>query len=260
MMRDIKRYILGLMLTTTFLGAFAAQEIRLDEGWSIGGQVLSQGEHAEFTRRFQRGHTYFIQVAGDKNARDIDLQILDSEGRPLTQDIGSEKEAQVRFTPRKSGDYTIRLRLAKADARALCYFVVFRTDGGGWKVPQRDIETSLGRLATVTTELTSQDYRLQRFYGFVMRTSERQNIRISGLTANQYAVVAVGDDLAEDIDLAVFSKGRLLDSDELDDPVPITEFTASDVIEARVSYVSGTGPALVMMALFERRTSEIGHR
>ncbi|MEM0337922.1 MAG: hypothetical protein QW683_08415 [Candidatus Caldarchaeum sp.] len=257
MMRFVKRYIGSLALVTALFGGAKADEIHLDEGWSIGGQVLAQGERAEFTRRFQRDRVYFIRVSGTANAQDVDVQILDADGQLITQDIGSEKEAQLRFVPRKSGDYTIRVSLAKSTGRALCYFVVLRLDGG-WSVPLQDIEAALGRLTALDRELT--DYRLQRFYGFVMREAERQSIQIGGLETNRYVVVAVGDDLADDIDLAVFAKGRLLDSDELEDAVPITEFTASESVEVRVSYVSGSGPALVVMALYELAKPEAKYR
>lgn len=244
------RWVASMVLTVMLLSFGASQEIRYDEGWCVGGQVLSRGERASFARHFQRDYTYLIEVRGDSRARDIDLQILDADGRLLAQDIGSNKEARVRFTPRRSGDYTIRLTLSEATGRALCYFIVFREDGGGWKVPESDLESAIEKLAALT-QVISDNYQVQRFYGFIMRTGERHNIRISGLESGRYVVAAVGDDWANDIDLAVFREGRLLDSDDLDDPVPITEFRASDTIEARVHYVAGSGPALVMMALYE---------
>jgi len=233
-----------------------AQQIGLDYNWSIGGQALMRGQSADFTRYFHAGTEYVIYANGCNDAVDVDLQIVDSRGRIITQDSDSDKAAVVRFSPARSGQYTIRLQMATARGRALAYFAVFTVDEG-WNVPLQDIDAAFSRLAAVTSLAQLADYEIARFYGFIMRPGETNSMTLNGVPPGAHVAVAVGDDLANDLDIAVLQNGRLVAADVLDDALPIASFNArSGSLEMRVSYASGSGPALVLMALLEKSSPQ----
>lgn len=238
----------------TMTGVYA-QEVGLDEGWSIGGQALTRGQTADFTRYFSAGTHYVIYASGSTNALDIDMEILDSSGRVIVQDLRSAKDAGVQFMLNSSGLCTIRLKMASANGRALAFFTVF-TVNEGWNVPMRDVTAAFSRLTAVTSLAQLADYQIARFYGFIMRVGEVQSITLRGVGSGRRAAIAVGDDAAHDLDISVWQNGRMIAIDDLYDPLPIAPFTSrSDSVELRVSYESGSGPSLVLMALLEQAPS-----
>ncbi len=250
---------ISVALGSAVVTGASAQQLGLDEGWSIGGQTLVGGESADFTRTFNAGTRYEIVANGSENAQDIDLEILDSRGRLIRQDIRSAKEASVTFSPAYSGRYTIRLKMARASGRALAYFIVFSNDG--WNVPMSRVTAAFSRLAAVTSLAQLVDYQIARFYGFVMRVGETHSITLDGVGRGARAAVAVGDDFADDIDIAVLQGGRIIGVDVMYDALPIASFNSnSGSLELRVTYESGSGPSLVLMALLESSPSIGGLR
>lgn len=226
----------------------------LDEGWCLGGSSMTEGEKSSYTREFSAGVTYEIAASGDRDVLDLDLRILDEDGRVVVEDTSSSKDARVTFRPRRSGKYTIELHLADAKARSLCYFLV-ETPGRGWNVPERDIGTALRRLAAVSTACGAVGFEPlpARFFGFVMERGEKQSMTMNGIRRGEYIVVAVADNAADDLDLTVKQQGQVLRRDTADDANPMCVISAdSGALEAEVSYVSGSGAALVIMALYER--------
>lgn len=231
-----------------------ANAVGLDEGWSLGGSSLNEGEKASYTREFYAGVTYVIAASGDRDAQDVDMRILDRDGRVIEEDTSSSKDASVTFRPKSTGKYTIELHLAEARTRSLCYFII-ETPGRGWNIPERDIETALSRLAgaSTITSLAGFSGLPDRFFGFVMKRGEKQSMNMSGIRRGDYMAIAVGDDEADDLDLQVKQGGRVLKRDIEADAVPVCAFSAeSGSLEMEVSYESGSGPALVLMALYEK--------
>lgn len=151
---------ISVALGSAVVTGASAQQLGLDEGWSMGGQALVGGESADFTRTFNAGTRYEIVANGSENAQDIDLEILDSRGRLIRQDIRSAKEASVTFSPAYSGRYTIRLKMARASGRALAYFIVFLEDGRN--APMSRVTAAFSRLAAVTSLAQLVDYQRAR--------------------------------------------------------------------------------------------------
>ncbi len=244
----------SLALGSAIVTGVYAQELGLDEGWSIGGQALTRGQSADFTRDFFAGTRYLIYANGSENAQDIDMEIVDSRGRVIVQDTRSLKDAAVEFSPSYSGQYTIRLKMARASGRALAFFAVFSDDG--WNVPMQNVTAAFSRLTAITSLAQLADYQIARFYGFVMRVGEMQSITLNGVGRGPHAAVAVGDNFARDLDIAALQGGRAIGIDTMYDALPIAEFNSSSgSLELRVSYEAGSGPSLVLMALLEQSPS-----
>lgn len=242
-----KQWIWGmvLLLTSVLMSEPVAAQ-GFDDGWTMGGCMLSQGQSAEFTREFQANQTYVVLADGLEGAMDVDLEILSSSGRVVTQDTRAAKSATVEFRPAYTGRYTIRVKLASGVGRPICHFVVM-VRNGGWNVPY---STALDVLTRFTVASIVAGDELERFYGYIMRPGERNSVEAVGLRGS-YTAIAVGSDNAYDLDLVVRRRGVVLARDDMDDNIPICEFFASgnNPIEVEVEYFSGKGAAFVVVGL-----------
>jgi|GEM_PF-4295465 len=89
-----------------------------------------------------------------------------------------------------------------------------------------------------------------------MRVGEMHSVTLNGVGRGPHAAVAVGDNFAHDLDIAVLQGGRVLGIDTMRDAMPIAVFNSNGgSLELRVSYETGSGPSLVLMALLERAPS-----
>jgi hypothetical protein len=85
-----------------------------DNSFSIGGGWLKQGADkwvVLYTIPLQEGKNYRFVAAGDADAKDVDLEVVDSSGKVVAQDVKDDPEAIVDYTPTSSGRYTVRIRL-----------------------------------------------------------------------------------------------------------------------------------------------------
>ncbi len=257
MMRTIKTGTGALLLLALYFTGAHAFSQGFDDGWNSGGCVLTNGASADFTREFKSYRTYTIIASGGDGAIDVDLEIRDSRGRVVAEDKRSEKTAVVVFRPLVSGDYTIRLTLAKGIGKPLCHFMVL-VDYGGWDIPTETFVSVLIRLAAVATVLEAE---VERFYGYIMRPGEKITMSISGLRGDYYAF-AVGSDHVSDLDLVVRRSGLTIARDDFDDAYPMCEFSNlfGSPVSVEVSYYSGKGAAFVMVAVGKKSSSLLSPR
>ncbi|MCS7044959.1 MAG: pre-peptidase C-terminal domain-containing protein, partial [Gemmataceae bacterium] len=85
-----------------------------DNTFSVGGGWINQSQTnwvALFTVELQAGKTYRFLAAGDADAKDVDLQVLDAAGKTVANDSGTEADAIVDYRPTATGRYTVRIRL-----------------------------------------------------------------------------------------------------------------------------------------------------
>lgn len=66
------------------------------------------------------GKSYRLLGAGDGDAKNINLQLLDGDAKVVAQDVGSNPEAVVDFTPTRTGRYSVRLRLYASTMNLPC--------------------------------------------------------------------------------------------------------------------------------------------
>lgn len=93
-----------------------------DNTFSIGGGWLKQSNTWVdlFTMNLQAGKEYRFLAAGDADARDVDLQIVDANGNVVAADVATNPEAVVNFTPQNNGRYLVRVRLFSSDNSLPC--------------------------------------------------------------------------------------------------------------------------------------------
>lgn len=100
-----------------------------DNNFSIGGGWLKQSTTKWvplYTIKLTAGKKYRFIAAGDGDAKDVDLEVIDSDGRTKARDVKTDPEAIVDFTPTETGVYTVRIRLyaSREDAPCVCLAVV----------------------------------------------------------------------------------------------------------------------------------------
>ncbi len=84
-----------------------------DNKLSIGGGWMRQGNDwvKLYSIVLEKGTPYRFLAAGDADAQDVDLQVLDSNGKVVAEDTKNDPEAVVDFTPAASQQYQVRVRL-----------------------------------------------------------------------------------------------------------------------------------------------------
>ena len=102
-----------------------------DNNFSIGGGWIKQSQDTWvplFKVTLEAGKKYRFLAAGDFDAKDVDLDVQDSNGKRVAIDDGTEPEAIVDFTPRVAGEYSVRVRLYDSDKNlpCLCLAIVLR--------------------------------------------------------------------------------------------------------------------------------------
>jgi hypothetical protein len=81
--------------------------------FSVGGGWLKQSSEwmTLYTINLEKGKNYRILAAGDNDARDVDVQLLDPNDKVMASDTKTDPEAVVDFRPKVSQRYQVRVRL-----------------------------------------------------------------------------------------------------------------------------------------------------
>lgn len=93
-----------------------------NNSFSIGGGWLIKGNDwvPLFTLHMEEGRDYRCLAAGDNDARDVDLQVVDPNGQVVAEDTGGDPEAVVTYRPKATGKHLIRLRLYASEKNQPC--------------------------------------------------------------------------------------------------------------------------------------------
>ncbi len=94
-----------------------------DNTFSIGGGWLKKSTSAYtplFTVTLQQGTQYRFLAAGDADAKDVDLEVVNADGDVVASDSKTDPQAVVNYTAQKGGRYTVRVRLYASDMDLPC--------------------------------------------------------------------------------------------------------------------------------------------
>jgi hypothetical protein len=100
-----------------------------NNSFSIGGGWIKQSKSdwvALFTVQLVADKNYRFLATGDDDARDVDIDIQDANGKTVAADVETSADASVDFTPRASGRYLVRIRLydSRTNVPCVCLGVV----------------------------------------------------------------------------------------------------------------------------------------
>jgi hypothetical protein len=100
---------------------------KMQDGFSFAGGWLKKDQKkwvSLFYMDLKKGVSYRFLAAGDKDAKDVDLRVIDADGNVLKEDVGTAPDAQVDFTPTVAAKYTIQVRLYESDGDVPCVCLV----------------------------------------------------------------------------------------------------------------------------------------
>lgn len=183
---------------------------------SYGAQTrgeLAQGGTRNFEIQLEGGRCYAILAVGDADVRDLDLVLLDANGREVDRDIAQDPRPTVRVCPETSGQFNMQVRMT--DGQGSYVYAAYRWPRGTSGAGLRGL--SWVRLSEVTALLGVEGFTPDA--GF---TPQNGQLRRQGATASHrvdlaagqcYAIVVVGGDGMHDIDVTLSHRGTELASD-----------------------------------------------
>jgi hypothetical protein len=100
-----------------------------DNKFSMGGGWYNQSDKwmNVFNLTLKAGRTYRVIVAGDGDARDVDVALVEMKtGKVVAVDMKNDPEAMVELTPAATQKYIVRIRLfdSRENVPCVCLAVV----------------------------------------------------------------------------------------------------------------------------------------
>ncbi|HNH85437.1 MAG TPA: hypothetical protein PL157_23925 [Acidobacteriota bacterium] len=80
--------------------------------------TLNQGYYQDHKDYFNAGVEYAILAVGCEHAQDIDMGVFDAKGTVLARDTNSSSVAIIKFVPRYTGYYTVRVTMYRTISTA----------------------------------------------------------------------------------------------------------------------------------------------
>jgi hypothetical protein len=95
-------------------------------GYNIDHELtgsLEEGRSETHDVRLRGGQAYAILGACDNDCGDLDLFLLDDDGNEIDSDVSTDDFPIVRYSPRRTGEYRVRVRMYECDTEP-CFFAV----------------------------------------------------------------------------------------------------------------------------------------
>lgn len=234
-----------------------------DSDLCVLGAFIQNGKAISFSRRLEAGKKYAFIGAGDDNAEDIDIVIKDADGNQVAEDSEDDAKPAAIFACDKTGTYTVRLELPKAEKAAFCA-LAFMVENAGFKLPEKDVVTAAAGCIAVCNQINDamkgeavfNDAPNQwAFYGTILKQDE--SIEVSNIRpgTGKCVFIAAGDKESSNIDLIIKdADGKDLDSDEKDDAFPmlVRDSKKEDSFRLKIRNTTAKGPALIFATVLRR--------
>lgn len=223
-------------------------------GVSIMGALFDVGEEISWSADFYSGTSYIIMAAGDDDATDVDLTIYDSKGNSILADTETDANPMLEFSPGKSGQYTVTVKLYSADVSSFCSLVLMQEDGVDLDLDQLTTCVDTGLLTAAESELaddlafidTPNQWAL---FGSPLGSGESVTITNMHLVDGLNIVLGAGDDNCSDADLTLYDRyDNELDSDTQTDKIPVLvyENDGGDKFQLEIKNYSSSRPSLIL--------------
>jgi hypothetical protein len=220
---------------------------------------LNRGEDTRFTREFKAGTKYSVVGGGDNGTVDLDLYILDEDGRVVVKDELTDNYPVVEFTPPRTGRYTIRMVMYDAGKNG-GFGSVGILRQGGYEVPVRNQSAALANLVQQANNVDRQVSDRVYFnsgggqwgvYGSIIPQGSELTVYNITPGGGRRVWVTGGDTTVTDVDLFLYdADGRELRKDEDLDARPLIDFRtrAGEQYSVRIKNVQSRGASLVLVA------------
>ncbi|MBX3246448.1 MAG: hypothetical protein KF901_04625 [Myxococcales bacterium] len=217
---------------------------------------LGEGETREFDVEVEADKCYAMVAVGDGAVRDLDLFLLDSNGRMLDRDEGDDTRAIVRVCSERAGTYKMRVKMTSGSG-AFVYHAYRWPRGTRGPFGLRGL--SWVRFAEVTQLLSidgfEPDPNFEHGEGRLRRQGASANHSIDLPAGACYAVVAVGGDGVIDLGLRLSSGSNVVAADSSRDAMPDVRYCTSSAGSYRVDISAEAGSGTYFYQVFRRTGS-----
>jgi hypothetical protein len=221
---------------------------------------LQKGQDVKFTRDFEGGVKYAIVGGGDNGTRDLDLYVLDEDGRVVVKDELTDNIPVVEFIPPRNARYTIRMLMYDGNP------------GGGFGslgvLKRNGYEIPVKNQAVALAGLIDEANKVDRAVPEIVDFSKGQNqwsvfgsvipsgadLTINNITpggGKRYWVCGA-DQTADDVDLFLYDQsGSELRRDvRIDPPFPQLSYRTNpgERYSVKIKNVQSRRPSLILLA------------
>lgn len=232
------------------------------------GTAIRPNDSQEVTVHLTAGGEYRLIAAGDSNALDLDLFVLDPSGKQIAKDDRVAASATVSFRATQDGRHTFRLRLYNGRATSFCALVVLERNGG-YDIPFANLAVAMNnyvKVAGASALLVNQaangraDVRLDNgssgwcLFGSVMNQDDKRTMSKLNLGDGEHLFLAVGCARATDIDLVVTNQREVVIVEDFDldaHPMGLGTTRRNDTYEFDTLLPESDGPALVLSGVLK---------
>jgi len=177
------------------------------------GTQIQEHESREFALHLREGQCYAFAVALDQGVRAVELSLTDTESKALnTLQSSNSHPKELRHCAAEDGVHTLKTRGVEGSGAVF----VLAYAGEGDADNQETIMEARSRESAGAAEkfrLMDADMRARGYAPFgdtekeSLRNGDKHSYKLSFESGKCYAVVAVGDEGVEDLDLSVTSAG-----------------------------------------------------
>ncbi|MCB0707019.1 MAG: hypothetical protein KDC34_17005 [Saprospiraceae bacterium] len=211
-------------------------EMASDYGYTDGicfmGVYLDEGEDVGWGARLEGGREYVFIGGGDDDVTDIDIKILDDYGNVLEEDVLDDNNPVVKFMPKKSGTYNVRLKLYSCDAAgSFCAMTIMQEHANSVPVSSLDnaVETVIGYGEYVNEQYPVKFHDIENqwcLFGAIIASGDYETITNLDLGFEDHILIAAGDDNLNDADLFLMDDNdNILEKDVEKDAIPAIRYT-----------------------------------
>jgi hypothetical protein len=234
----------------------------LDSGFSFVIGFLKQGEQKGLVSPLEAGKNYMFIGKGDEDVLDLDIHIVDEDGKVVASDTLTDNFPILSFKPTKKGRYSVRLKLESAKIPGFCGLVVLKE--GAPRFTRADLLAASTRMLGVAGRVRkSLDNKINyetdsnewSILGTILQKGESTTMGPYTGAGMNYVIYGVGDDDVEDLDLEILdaANGKVLAGDTKNDNIPVCEFDTGKEQNFTVKLINAGGKAALCFAAVMRK-------
>jgi hypothetical protein len=232
-----------------------------DGGTCFMGALLKVGKQVETTIPLKAGTEYAFIGGGDDDAIDLDLYLVNPEGKIVERDIDEDATPVVTFKAPADGKYRVLLKLiAAATKSSFCGYATLRA--GGFEVPPQNLAGCAARLMTVCEVIADKtggaafhdEEGEWALVGTILGQGQALTQNGIDLPEGHHAFAAAGDAQADDLDLLIAgADGKHLGEDADEDANPVVLLENPGTVRLKLTAAKSKGPTLAMAAVLKTK-------
>ena len=202
------------------------------DGICFMGAYLETGDDIGWGARLEAGTEYVFIGGGDEDATDIDIKVLDDDGNVIVEDVLTDNNPVVKFTPKRSDVYNVRLKLYSCDASgSFCAMTIMEEYANSIPIDDLDeaVQSVISYGSYVNEQFPVKFHDLDNqwaLFGAVIPSGDYETITNMDLGYEDHIFISAGDDGLNDADLFLMDEtDTVLEKDVEPDAIPAVRFS-----------------------------------